>query len=35
VEDPNTVTFNQEVEVIFKEHRGRKIPLFKPVNHVS
>ena len=35
VEDPNTVTFNQEVEVIFKEHGGRKIPLFKPVNHVS
>lgn len=31
VKDPNDVYFNQEVEVVFTEHEGRKIPLFQPV----
>jgi uncharacterized protein len=33
VKDPSDVTFNQEVEVVFTEHAGRKIPLFQPINN--
>ena len=33
VDDPRNVDFNQEVEVLFEEHEGKKIPLFKPVKN--